>query len=56
MFIKIRREQIEPLTRLNCDHVIFSGNELQHCNKNNNDVNVAPVVIHVGLGVGLKVF
>jgi hypothetical protein len=34
--IEVDIEQIAALTRLNCDHVIFSGNEYLHCDKNNN--------------------
>jgi len=36
MKLEIEREQIEALTKLNCDHVIF-GDESQHCDKNDND-------------------
>ena len=33
MKIEVEREAIESLTKLNCDHVIFSGDVDQHCDK-----------------------
>lgn len=42
MYVKnvviIPMSELVALTKLNCDHVIFSSNEEMHCDKNNNDV------------------
>lgn len=35
--ISVSKNEIEVLTRLNCDHVIFSGDNKQHCDENDND-------------------
>jgi hypothetical protein len=34
---KVSRESLKYLASLNCDHVI-SGDESQHCNKNDNEL------------------
>jgi len=36
--IILPRSELLALTKFNCDHVIFSGNEEMHCDKNENDL------------------
>ncbi len=37
--IEVSKGELELLAKLNCDHVIFSGDKSQHCEVNENELD-----------------
>ena len=37
--IQVTKKELKYLASFNCDHVIFSGIEDAHCEKDNNEIN-----------------